>query len=74
MNKGEQNKTPNMPVQHIDDFELKLLKKELVQEELSTPFLSPWKQEIKNPLCEDFLPISGILVTWDREFKAQKAI
>lgn len=74
MNTEEQNKTPNMPFQHIDYFELKLLKKKLVQEELSTPSLSPWKQEIKNLLCEAFLPISGILITWDREFKAQKAI
>ena len=52
---GSGHAAPNMPLWHIDYFELKLLKKQLVQEKHSEPPLSPWKQEI-NLQCERYPP------------------
>ena len=63
-----------MPFWHIDYLELKVLKKQLVQEEHSDPLLSPRKQEI-SLLCEKYPSctrrIESILITRDREFKTK---
>ena len=51
---GQGRLPPNMPLWHsIDYFELKLLKKQPVQEGQSDPPLSAWKQEI-NLLFESY--------------------
>ena len=61
---------------HTDYFELKLLKKQLVQEQ-SDPHLSLWKQEINSP-CERSPPctwkIDDNLIARGREFRAEKAV
>lgn len=43
---------PQMPLWDIDDFELKLLKKQPIQEYTDPP-LSPWKQEMNLP-CQRY--------------------
>lgn len=67
----------NMPLWHSDYFEFKALKKHPVQKGHSYPPLSPWKQKINFP-CERYPPcvrrVKGILVTRDKEFRAERAV
>ena len=75
---GDQNVPPqNMPFWHINNFEIKLLKKQPVQEGHFDCPLSLGKQEINLP-CERYPPctkrVEGILITRDREFRAEKAV
>lgn len=67
----------NMPFWYIGYFELKLLKKQLVQERLSDPPLSPRKQEISLS-CESYTPctkrMKGTLITRDRTLRGEKAL
>ena len=67
-----------MPQRHMDYSELKLLEKQLVQEEDSDPsFCPPWNQEM-NLSCERHSPCTrtqrDILITRGRVFRAKKPI
>lgn len=76
MAKGEQHMSPKgIPLWYANDFKIKLLKKQLIQEGHSNPPSSPPKAGTNLPCKKHRLctrRVEGILTTRNREFRAKK--